>query len=56
MIVWPPAEACVIGPVFATSIVHGQSPGGESFKETPAGIQQSIEVLDKALSPAACRC
>jgi acetyl-CoA carboxylase carboxyltransferase component len=48
MIAWPTAEVSFMDPVFATSIVHGKSPGEEGFEEALADLQQSIEVWDMA--------
>lgn len=48
MIAWPTAEVSFMDPVFATSIVHGKSPGDEGFDEALADIQKDIEVWDMA--------
>ena len=48
MIAWPSAEVSFMDPVFATTIVHGKSPGDESFEEALAHIRKDIEVWDMA--------
>lgn len=48
MIAWPNAEVSFMDPVFATSIVHGLSPGDEGFEDALAHIQKDVEVWDMA--------
>lgn len=48
MIAWPSAEVSFMDPVFATSIVHGLSPGDDGFEEALAHIQKDIEIWDMA--------
>ena len=48
MIAWPGAEVSFMDPVFATTIVHGKSPGDEGFEEALAHIRKDIEVWDMA--------
>ena len=48
MIAWPSAEVSFMDPVFATTIVHGKSPGDEGFEEALAHIRKDIEVWDMA--------
>jgi methylmalonyl-CoA decarboxylase subunit alpha len=48
MIAWPGAEVSFMDPTFATSIVHGKSPGDEGFPEALAEIQKDSEVWDMA--------
>ena len=48
MIAWPGAEVSFMDPVFATTIVHGKSPGDEGFEEALAHIRKDLEVWDMA--------
>jgi len=48
MIAWPTAEVSFMDPTFATTIVHGVSPGEEGFEEALAAIQKDVEVWDMA--------
>lgn len=48
MIAWPTAEVSFMDPTFATTIVHGLSPGAEGFEEALAHIQKNDEVWDMA--------
>ena len=48
MIAWPTAEVSFMDPTFATTIVHGLSPGEPGFEEALAQIQKNDEVWDMA--------
>jgi len=48
MIAWPTAEVSFMDPTFATTIVHGKSPGDEGFDAALAQIQKDVEVWDMA--------
>jgi acetyl-CoA carboxylase carboxyltransferase component len=48
MVAWPTAEVSFMDPMFATSIVHGRSPGDEGFDEAFADIQKDTEIWDMA--------
>jgi acetyl-CoA carboxylase carboxyltransferase component len=48
MIAWPTAEVSFMDPTFATTIVHGLSPGQPGFEEALAQIQKNDEVWDMA--------
>lgn len=48
MIAWPTAEVSFMDPTFATTIVHGLSPGDEGFEDALADIQKNDEVWDMA--------
>jgi acetyl-CoA carboxylase carboxyltransferase component len=48
MIAWPTAEVSFMDPTFATTIVHGKSPGDEGFEDALARIQKDVEVWDMA--------
>lgn len=48
MIAWPTAEVSFMDPSFATTIVHGLSPGDEGFEAALAHIQKNDEVWDMA--------
>jgi acetyl-CoA carboxylase carboxyltransferase component len=48
MIAWPTAEVSFMDPTFATTIVHGLSPGDEGFEAALAHIRKNDEVWDMA--------
>ncbi len=48
MIAWPTAEISFMDPTFATSIVHGLSPGDQGFEEALAEIRKNEEAWDMA--------
>jgi acetyl-CoA carboxylase carboxyltransferase component len=48
MIAWPTAEVSFMDPTFATTIVHGLSPGDEGFENALAHIRKNDEVWDMA--------
>ena len=48
LIAWPTAEVSFMDPTFATSIVHGLSPGDAGFDEALKEIQKNDEVWDMA--------
>ncbi len=48
IVAWPMAEVSFMDPAFATSIVHGLSPGEEGFAEALAQTEKNIEVWDMA--------
>jgi acetyl-CoA carboxylase carboxyltransferase component len=48
MIAWPTAEVSFMDPTFATTIVHGVSPGDAGFEEALARIRKNDEVWDMA--------
>lgn len=48
MIAWPTAEVSFMDPTFATSIVHGLSPGQEGFEAALASVQKDTEIWDMA--------
>jgi acetyl-CoA carboxylase carboxyltransferase component len=48
MIAWPTAEVSFMDPTFATTIVHGLSPGDPGFEDALGEIQKNDEVWDMA--------
>ena len=48
LIAWPTAEVSFMDPTFATTIVHGLSPGDDGFDDALAHIQKTDEVWDMA--------
>jgi acetyl-CoA carboxylase carboxyltransferase component len=48
MVAWPTAEVSFMDPTFATTIVHGVSPGEEGFEDALAQIRKNDEVWDMA--------
>jgi acetyl-CoA carboxylase carboxyltransferase component len=48
MVAWPTAEVSFMDPTFATTIVHGLSPGDDGFEDALADIRKNDEVWDMA--------
>lgn len=48
MIAWPTAEVSFMDPTYATTIVHGVSPGEEGFEDALADIRRGDAIWDMA--------